>query len=65
MGKPIMTRDEEHLKLLPIFHYVVGDMAGVFSLIPIFHLVVGLVFIFAPQMSFDLQASRGCDHSTS
>ena len=43
-----MTQDEDHLKLLSIFHYVVGGLAGVFALIPIFHLVLGLVFIFAP-----------------
>ncbi len=44
-----MTRDEEHLKLLSIFHYVVGGLAGLFSLFPIFHLVFGLFFIFAPE----------------
>jgi hypothetical protein len=27
-----MTRDEEHLRLLSIFHYVVGGLAGLFAL---------------------------------
>ena len=44
-----MNQDEEHLRLLSIFHYVVGAMAGLFALFPIFHLVFGLVFIFAPE----------------
>ena len=44
-----MQQDEEHLKLLSIFHYVVGGMVGLFSLFPIFHLIMGLVFILAPS----------------
>jgi hypothetical protein len=42
-----MTQDEEHLKLLSIFHYVVGGLAGLFAMIPIFHLIFGLFLIFA------------------
>jgi hypothetical protein len=42
-----MTQDEDHLKLLSIFHYVVGGLAGLFALLPIFHLVIGLVMVFA------------------
>lgn len=42
-----MTRDEEHLRLLSIFHYVVGGLAGLFALFPIFHLIFGLIMIFA------------------
>ena len=44
-----MTQDEDHLRLLSIFHYVVAGLAGLFSLFPIFHLVLGLFFIFAPD----------------
>ena len=44
-----MSQDEEHLRLLSIFHYVVGGLAAVFSLFPIFHLIFGLIFILAPQ----------------
>jgi hypothetical protein len=42
-----MKRDEEHLQLLSIFHYVVAGLAGLFACFPIIHLVLGLVFIFA------------------
>lgn len=43
-----MKQDEEHLKLLSIFHYVVGGLAGLFAMFPILHLVIGLVIILAP-----------------
>jgi hypothetical protein len=41
--------DNEHLKLLSVFHYVVSGLAAFFACIPISHLVVGLIFVFAPQ----------------
>ena len=44
-----MTQDEEHLRLLSIFHYVVAGLTGLFSLFPIFHLVIGLLLVFAPE----------------
>jgi hypothetical protein len=44
-----MTQDEDHLRLLSIFHYVVGGMAALFSLFPIFHIVMGLFLILAPE----------------
>ena len=44
-----MTQDEEHLRLLSIFHYVVSGLAALFALFPIFHLVFGLFLIFAPD----------------
>ena len=44
-----MNKDEEHLRLLSIFHYVVGGLAGLFALFPVIHLVIGLVFILAPE----------------
>jgi hypothetical protein len=47
-----MTRDEEHLRLLSIFHYVVAGLAALFALFPIFHLIFGLVMIFAPDKMF-------------
>jgi hypothetical protein len=36
------NQDEQYLKLLSIFHYVVGGLAGLFACFPIIHLVVGL-----------------------
>ena len=44
-----MTQDEEHLRILSIFHYVVGGLAGLFALFPIIHLILGLFLIFAPD----------------
>ncbi len=44
-----MNRDDEHLKLLSIFHYVVSGLAGVCALFPVFYLVFGLVIILAPE----------------
>lgn len=36
------NQDEQHLKILSIFHYVVGGIAGIFACFPIIHLVVGI-----------------------
>lgn len=44
-----MERDEEHIRLLSIFHYVVGGFAALFAMFPVIHLVLGLMFIFAPK----------------
>jgi hypothetical protein len=43
-----MNQDDEHLKLLSTFHYVVGGLTALFSLFGIFHLIFGLVMILAP-----------------
>ena len=40
-----MSQDDEHLKLLSIFHYVVAGLAFLFSLFPIAHLVLGLLMV--------------------
>lgn len=40
-----MNKDLEHLRLLSIFHYVVGAMIALFSCIPIFHLMIGISFL--------------------
>jgi len=37
-----MNQDEEHLKLLSIFHYVVAGLSALFACFPIFHLVIGI-----------------------
>jgi len=44
-----MKQDEEHLRLLSIFHYVVAGLAALFALFPIFHLIFGIFMILAPQ----------------
>jgi hypothetical protein len=35
-------KDEEHLNLLSVFHYVVAGLGAMFSLIPVLHVVLGL-----------------------
>ena len=37
-----MNQDNEHLKLLAIFHYVAAGMAAVFACIPLIHFSLGL-----------------------
>jgi hypothetical protein len=40
-----MTRDEEHLRLLAIFHYVLAALAGLFSLFPLIHVTIGVLML--------------------
>ena len=40
-----MDQDQEHLRLLSIFHYVVGGIAGLFACFPCLYLVMGIVFV--------------------
>lgn len=44
-----MNKDEEHLKLLVIFHYILAGLMALFSLFPVIHLALGLVMVFAPD----------------
>ncbi|MEK7706731.1 MAG: hypothetical protein AAB380_01890 [Verrucomicrobiota bacterium] len=46
---PFINRDEEHLRLLTIFHFVCAALAALFACIPIIHFVLGLVMLFAPH----------------
>ncbi|HZB26875.1 MAG TPA: hypothetical protein VE379_12110 [Vicinamibacterales bacterium] len=39
------AQNREQLRLLAIFHYVVGGLAGVFSLFPVIHLVMGIAMV--------------------
>lgn len=40
-----MNQDLEHLKLLSIFHYVVGGMAALLACIPFIHFFMGLAML--------------------
>ena len=40
-----MSRDEKQLRLLSIFHYVLGGMGVLFSCFPIIHLVIGIAIL--------------------
>jgi hypothetical protein len=46
---PPSQEDEEHLRLLAIFHYVVAGMQFLFASFPVIHLAVGLAILFAPE----------------
>ena len=46
-----MNQDEAHLRLLSIFHYVVGGMAALFACFPIIHLIVGIALIASQESS--------------
>jgi hypothetical protein len=41
-----MNRDEEQLKLLAIFHYVVAGIAALCAVVPVIHLCLGLFMVF-------------------
>jgi hypothetical protein len=42
-----VNRDEEHLRMLSIFHYVVAGLGALFSLFPLIYTAMGTFFIFA------------------
>ncbi len=44
-----MNQDREHLRLLAIFHYIVGGLAALFSFFPLLYTTVGAIFIFVPR----------------
>jgi len=44
------AQDEEHLRLLSIFHYVCAGLAALFACIPVIHMVLGLAMLFSPQI---------------
>jgi len=41
--------DLEHLRLLAIFHYIVGGVAAFFALFPLIHFGVGLWMLLSPE----------------
>ncbi len=43
------TDDSQHLRLLAIFHYVVGGLTGLLACFPLLHVAIGLMMIYAPQ----------------
>ncbi len=40
--------DAQHLRLLSIFHYVVGGLTVLFACFPLIHLGLGLAMVFSP-----------------
>lgn len=42
---PAGAFDDEHLRLLTIFHYVLAGLTGLFALLPVIHLALGIAMM--------------------
>ncbi len=51
-----MTNDQEHLRLLSIFHFVVAGFAAMFACLPLIHLFFGIAFL-----TGRLEGTQGAD----
>ena len=49
MGYSTIHQDEQHLRLLSMFHYILAAMMALFACFPIIHLVIGISFLVAPE----------------
>ncbi|WP_200268931.1 hypothetical protein [Luteolibacter pohnpeiensis] len=49
-------RDQEHLNMLAIFHYVVAGILALASCIPVIHLTFGLFLVFNPPVTKGAEA---------
>ena len=46
---PQSAEDEQHLRLLSLFHYVVGGLTALFACFPLLHVAMGLAMVFSPD----------------
>jgi hypothetical protein len=46
---PPLSQDEEHLKLLALFHYIVAGLGALFACFPLIHVAIGIMFIMKPD----------------
>jgi hypothetical protein len=46
-----VNHDQEHLRLLSIFHYIVGGLCTLFSFFPLLYVMMGSLFIYAARHS--------------
>lgn len=56
-----MNQDEEHLRLLSIFHYIAAGLTGLCACVPVIHLVLGLGMLLAPEEFSISEQSPGPD----
>jgi hypothetical protein len=58
-GKPIklagkeglfMNTDQEHLRLLSLFHYILAGLTAVMACFPVIHLIIGIAFLTNPDV---------------
>jgi hypothetical protein len=54
-----MNQDDEHLRLLSIFHYIAAGITGLCACVPVIHLVVGLGMLLAPEDFSSSEQSPG------
>lgn len=47
---PLPGKDDEHLNLLAVFHYVVAVLGGLFACFPLIHVGVGVMMLMKPQL---------------
>jgi hypothetical protein len=40
-----MNKDQEHIRLLSIFHYIMAGLLALGASIPIIHLIIGILFV--------------------
>jgi hypothetical protein len=45
----LTSQDLEHLRLLALFHYIVGAITAITMSFPLIHVTIGLVLLFDPQ----------------
>lgn len=50
---PGQAQDIEHLRLLSLFHYIVGALGFLCGSFPLLHVVLGLVMYFSPETMND------------
>jgi hypothetical protein len=53
-----MNQDEDHLRLLAIFHYIVAGLAALFSFFPLLYAGMGGFFIWAAQHPSRMQTGE-------
>ena len=41
----MMNQDDEHLRLLSLFHYILGGLTAIFSCFPLLHLAIGIAMV--------------------
>lgn len=46
----MVSQDDEHLRLLVIFHYIVGAVTALFGCLPLVHLMMGIMLVLHPEM---------------
>lgn len=44
-----MSQDQEHLRLLTMYHYVVAGLSALFACFPLIHVGIGLLIALAPE----------------